>query len=75
MPLMLAPVFQILRSRSPVPHDEHVLRVPGFGALREIEAASDHGFPVNDHDLVMGDSVHSINLNSHLVAVGIRYKR
>ncbi len=60
MPL---PIFQILRCRSLVLDDEHVLRVFGFCALGKVKTAGNHDGRVNDHDLVMGDSVLSINLN------------
>lgn len=45
MPLMHLPVLQILRSRSLIPDDEHVLRVLGFCVPGEIEASGDQGLP------------------------------
>jgi hypothetical protein len=54
MPLMLLPVLYIPFSQFPIADYKKIFSVTLFGSLGEIEGAGYHGFPINDHHLVVG---------------------
>ena len=58
---MILPVLNIPPLKIFVVDDQQVLSVSFFGSFREVERTSDHGFPIDDHDLVVSDSVGRVN--------------
>ena len=57
MLFMFIPVLHVYLPQILIPDDQKILRILLFSGLREIERPGDHRFPVNDHDLVVGNGV------------------
>jgi hypothetical protein len=54
---MLIPVIYIKFGQGLVLQDQQILSVLFLGCFRKIERPGDYCFPVDDHDLVMGNGV------------------
>jgi hypothetical protein len=57
MCLMLIPIIHVNLCQIVIPDDQQVLRIPLLGILGKVKTACNHRFLVDDHYLVMCDSV------------------
>jgi len=55
--LMRIPAFHVNLRQTFIPDNQQILRILFLSGFRKIETSSDHRFPVNDHELVVGDGV------------------
>ena len=69
--LMLIPVLNVNLRKVLIPHDQQILCVLLLSSLGEVKATCDNGFFVDDHDLVMGNGMFTVNVGWN---AGIRYK-
>jgi len=61
---MVLPVLDILLDQGFIPDHQEVFRILLLSSLRKIEAARDHGLPVNYRYSIMGNSVGRVNQGS-----------
>jgi len=62
---MLHPVVNINSCQFLIFQNQYVLRILLLCRFGEIETAGNHGFFINDHDLVMGYGVFCIDISGH----------
>jgi hypothetical protein len=65
MTLVKLPVLNVLIGKLLAVNDQQVLSVPLLSRFCEVERPCDNGFSVDDHDLVVGDCMDSINLGRY----------
>lgn len=69
MPLMILPIPRIPFSQFLVMDHKKVLCIVLLGCLGKIEAPGNHCLSIDDHDLVMGDSVLGIYFNRYPLVI------
>ena len=62
---MLLPIPRVSLSQLLIMDHQKILRIISFGGFGEIKASGNHGLPVDDHYLVMGNGVGSINFHGY----------
>ena len=62
---MLLPIPRVSPSQLLIMGHKKVLSIVLLGSLGEIEATGNHGFAVNDHDLVVGDGMNGVYLDGY----------
>lgn len=61
MPRMNLPVLDVPLGQGLIPNHQQVFGVLFLSRSGEIEGPGNNGFPIDNHDLVVGDSVGSVN--------------
>ena len=62
MPGMLFPVLSVPLGQLPIVEDQKIFRVSFLRRPCEIKRSGNDDFSINDHDLIMGNGMLSINL-------------